>query len=328
MIIEGDDDLTAELDAALGGPVETPEQQEAPPAEGETPEQEQQRLYRRDGRRFVPNEQEEKQAPAEGEKPPVEAKPKAAWKPTWYKDEFGPWDTLAEPFRNALRDQERNAAQAIEKHSTAAKAWDPVSKLLEPHAQQLAAAGVSQQQYVSNLVNADAYLRAEPVKAMEWLCNSYLGCSIDDLAAWMQQQGIQPTKVDPLQQELASLKQQVSQLSQLPQQQARAAAEQQIQTWAKDKPDFAAVRQTMAAFAKQNPQASLDELYEQAQWAHPEIRERILQDREDKRVKELQGKRQAGAQSPRGGQPNGLAKPIHKTMSLEDEIAMHLDGGV
>lgn len=323
------DDIGLEeaLGAALDEGKPQPAEQEA--IEGETPEQTQERLYRRDGRRFAAVEDDKDKAkPEAGKEQAQQAKP--AWKPTWYKDEYGPWDKLGENFRNALREQERNASQAIEKHSTAAKAWEPVTQLLAPHRQELAAAGVSEQQYVSNLIEADKYLRTEPVQAINWLVSQYCGQGWDivSLADWMAQNGHQPQKVDPLQQELAQLKQEITSLKSMPQQQARAAAEKQIADWAADKPDFAAVRPYMAAIAKQNPEASLDQLYEQARFAHPETRDRILQEREDKRLAELKGKRAAGAQSPRGGQTNGGQRNQKPTMSLEDEIAMHLDGGV
>lgn len=329
MSMTGDDfDLEAELGKALDGekaadqiePIDGADQQQETQAEAQA-------RYVREGRRFVKEQKEEAAEAKDGEQQEQQqAKPaKPAWKPTWYKDEYGPWDTLAEPFRNALRDQERNAAQAIEKHSTAAKAWEPINQLLAPHMQELAAAGVQPQQYVANLVNADKYLRQDPVQAINWLVQQYVGQGWDirALADWMDQQGVQTQKVDPVQQELAQLRQQVQHLSQLPARQQLETLNNQIADFAKDKPDFAAVRQHMAALAKLKPGASLQELYEEARWAHPEIRDRILQEREDKRLKELAGKRQAGAQSPRSGH-NGSATQSYKHMSLEDEIANNL----
>lgn len=324
-----EDALMEELDQALdaGKPqVEAPNEG----GEQETAAEEQAR-YVREGRRFVKEQAEkpaEQQTAPDPNAPQQQPPAQKAWKPTWYKDEYGAWDGLSEPFRNALREQERNASQAIEKHSTAAKAWEPVSKLIEPYQQQLAAQGIAPQQYVSNLINADGYLRADPVKALDWLCQSYLQCNIAELADWMATNGHQSEKIDPLQQELHQVKQQLARLQELPQQQARESTMREIQAWANDKPDFEAVRKTMGALANQNPQASLDELYEEARWAHPEIRDRILKEREDKRLTELKGKRQMGAQSPRGGQTNGQARNQRPTMSLEEEIAMHLDGGV
>lgn len=326
MSVTGDEfDLAAELEAALDGAAHDTPQQQAE-REDEAPEAEtaEDRLYRREGRRFVPKEQEAAEKAAEQQQPLSAPKEK---RPTWYKDEYGDWGKLPENFRTALREQERNAAQAIEKHSTAAKAWDPVNEMLKPLAQELAASGTNPQQYVSNLINADAYLRKDPVAALNWLAQTYMGTDIQALADWMQQQNYQTQRVDPLQQEMTLLKQQIAALQQAPIEQQRYAQQRQISDWSKDKPDFAAVKPYMAAIAKQNPEASLDQLYEEARWAHPEIRVRILQEREDKRVADLKGKRSLGAQSPRSGSGNGALRSSPK-MTLEEEIAMHLDGGV
>jgi hypothetical protein len=167
------------------------------------------------------------------------------------------------------------------------------------------------------------------VQAINWLIGQYIGQGHDvrSLADWMDQQGVQANRVDPLQQEIHALKQQVQQLSQIPQQQAREGLNKQITDWSKDKPHFQAVRTIMARLANGDPEASLDSLYEQACRAHPEVYESILAEREDKRLKELQGKKQAGAQSPRGGQPQNGAVRAPK-MSLEEEIGSILDGAV
>lgn len=328
---ELDDGLLADLDAALdaGQPAK---QQEPAAVEGETAEQADERLYRRDGRRFAAVEDKDKKdAPsaAGAKEEPAQAQPAAkVWKPVWYKDEFGPWDALGEPLRNALREQERNAAQAIEQHSTKAKAWAPVEQALAPHMQELQQAGVSPTQYVGNLIEADKYLRRDPIAALDWLAQSYLGADLIAVAEHMRDKGGGYQAPDPVQQKIAALEQQVQQLAQLPKQQQTAALQTQIAEWAKDKPHFADVRQHMQALAANQPEASLDDLYEQATWAHPQIRARTLQEQEDKRLADLKRTRAAGAQSPRGVPYSNGAAHAKPTMSLEDEIAMHLDGGV
>jgi hypothetical protein len=314
------DDLSAALDEQTQG-------QETEPQE--TAEQKQAREYARDEAGRFAAKQAEEQAPAQTPEQQAQAQAPKAWRPNWYKDEYGDWSKLPETFRNALRDQERAAQQGIEKHSTAAKQWEPLAEVLKPYEQQLRAQGQTPQQFVGGLVNIYGYLQSDPVQALNWLAQNTLGPGWDirQLADWMDQQGVQAQKIDPVQQELQALKQQMQQLSQYPQRQASEAVSRQITDWSRDKPDFDAVRQTMAAIAKQNPEASLDQLYEQARWAHPETRERLLNEREDKRRAELQGKRQAAATSPRTG-VNGSAAQSKPTMSLQDELAARLDGTI
>lgn len=335
-------DFTADLEAALGGgALAEGEQQPAPRTDGDPafPSSEtlaKQREYVRDGRRFVPKEGDEAREPKaakepaagkDGEQPVVEAA-KAPWRPLWYKDEYGPWDKLSEPFRQALREQERNASQAIEKHSTAAKAWEPLSEQLKPYAAQLQAQGQSPQQFVSGLVNIYDYLQKDPVAALNWLAQQRLGTDIIGIAEWQQQQGYQPQQPDPLKQELEQLKARLSNYEKQGATQERARLEAQIQAWAKDKPHFEDVRELMASLANAplNRGASLDQLYEAALLAHPQLRQRILM---DKQRDEAAKARAAAAVSPRGAQPNGQAYRRGKpAMSLEEEIGKLYDGGV
>lgn len=326
MTMPSDDDLdfAADLEAELG-PQQKPQGEEI---EVEQQALEEERLYRRDGRRFVAKEDEKaaKDAAPEAEQQPQQAAPKA-WRPTWYKNEYGDWDKLPENFRNALRDQERNAAQGIEKHATAAKVWEPLTKQLEPMRHQLAAQGQTEQQFLGGLVNIYSYLQQDPVNAINWLCQQTMSTDIYSLVQWMQQQGHQPEQVDPRDRKLQELEQKVQNFERQGVNAQREATNRHIADWAKDKPDFEAVKPIMAALANQNPQASLDDLYREAQWAHPEIRERILAEREDKRQQELRGKRRAGAQTPRGTPtPNGQPRiQRNKTWDIESDLKEAFD---
>ena len=333
MTMPSDDDLdfAADLEAALNGPAPAPIEEEAPA--NETAEEQEERLYRREGRRFVAKEdkaKEEQEAAPEPAQAQQQAAPKPEKRPTWYKDEYGDWSKLPENFRNALKEQERHAAQAIERHSTAAKAWEPVQKAIEPYQQQLAAMGMNGPQYVSNLIEADKYLRADPIAALNWLAQSYLGAGwdIQALAEWQAQQGYQAQKIDPVKQELDQLRAQLQQLQEMPIRQRQESAQEQIRQWSQDKPDFEAVKPYMAAIAKQNPNGTLEDWYAAARWAHPEIRERILQEEQDKRVAALKGKRQAGAQTPHGApMPNAQPRRTRnsKAWDIEADLAEAFD---
>ena len=260
-------------------------------------------------------------APVEGEQKP----PASAWRPLWHKNEMGEWEKLPEPLRKAIEQREREAAQGIERHSTAAKAWEPVAKALEPYQRELAAAGTTPQAYVSNLINADKYLREDPVAAMNWLAQTYLGTDIYGVAEWMQQQNYQAGKVDPVQQELAALRQKVSELSEAPVRQQREMLQQEIAAWSQDKPYFADLREYMAALARtaQYKGATLDQLYEAAQYAHPALRERIL---EDQRKREVAAARARGAQSPRGTPDEGAQpRKASKRQTVEDAVKEAFD---
>jgi len=301
------DDIGAALDE-LGGAKEDAQTEERPA-----------RDYNRDeAGKFAAKQAEEAQEIAEAQA----AGAGKAWKPLWLKQDHGvEWDKLPEPFRKMLEQREREAAQGIEKHSTAAKAWEPVNQMIGARAQEFAAAGVTPQQYVGQLIQADNYLRQDPVAAINWIVQQYLGTDVYALADWMHQQGMQAQQVDPRDQRIQQLEQRLTQFETQGQQAQRAAVERQISDWSRDKPYFADVRQHMAALARANPEATLDQLYEQATWAHPDIRQRIL---EDQRRAEVQRAR-AGRQSPRQGAPNGELRQQRAARSIEEDVAAALD---
>jgi hypothetical protein len=331
-------DFAADLEAALDGNAK-PEaaplgQQEAQP-EQETTEEEAERLYRRDGRRFVPKEDEKaaKDAKPEGEAPA----PAKAWKPLWYKDEYGNWDQLSEPLRKALEQREKESAKAIEERSVAAKQWEPLNEAIRPYEAQLRAQGQTPQQFVGGLVQIYSYLQQDPVQALNWLAQNTLGAGWDirSLADWMDQQGVQAQRVDPVQQELATLKNELAALRAAPQQQYQQSVSQTVSKWSEDKPYFGELQSTIYGLIQADPsvkerfrvdpKATLDSLYEQAQWAHPQIRQRIL---EDQRKAEVTRARAAGSQSPRGvPQPNGAPRTPKQNgkWNIESDIAEVFD---
>jgi hypothetical protein len=234
--------------------------------------------------------------------------------------------------RQAIREQERNAAQAIEKHANSVKAWEPIQQALTPHMQELQAQGLTPQTYVNNLIEADKYLRQDPVAAIQWLARAYLNADIGQVADYIAQNPQAANggyrREDPLQRELQTLKQQLEELKQAPIQQQRERLQSEITTWAKDKPYFDDVRVLMGQLAR-TPQyegASLDTLYEAAMRSHPQLYERIL---EDKRKTEVAKARAAAATSPRGApSPEGKERSRKSKSSakdIEDAVAAAYD---
>lgn len=278
----------------------------------------------------APEQQAAPETPApNGAEPAAAAAPATrSWKPLWYKEEYGQWDQLSEPFRKALQEQERNAAKAIEERAHVAKAWEPINELVKPFEQQLRMSGQTPQQFIGGLVNIYNELQQDPVKALNWLTEQTLGAgwNIGTLAQWMQEQNYQPQRADPVVQELQQLKQQLAELREAPVRQQRDAMREEIAAWAQDKPHFNDLRGYMADLAKK-PEfkgASLDKLYEEAHYAHPVFRERILA---DKRAAEVAEARRRGAQSPRGTPVEGASprKQQGKRQSVEDAVKEAFD---
>lgn len=342
MAIEGDDlDLEGAIGAALdeqgGDPaVEQPKQkaqQEDPfPRAEDMPAQ---REYNRDDTGKFAKKEEQQPDPAAVTQDQTKAAQKET-APLWFKNEWGEWEKLNPDMRKALTQREKDYAQGIEKHSTAAKAWEPINEALKPHLQELAAMGSNPQQYVGQLIQADKYLRQDPVQALNWLAQSYLGQGWDirALADWMDQQGVQAQQIDPRDQKLAALEQKLAALERAPVQQQQESINRTVSEWSKDKPHFADLERIMLGQIqadpevrdrfRANPQATLDSLYEQASWAHPQIRERILA---DQRKADVQRARANSLGTREQSHANGHARSTPK-MSIEDELAGLLDGAV
>lgn len=285
------------------------------------------RTYVREGRRFVPKTPKEQADADAGGK---DAQPaQQAWRPVWYKDDYGPWDQLSEPLRKAIEDRERAAGKYQSETGQKLKsyeAWDQIGEAVKPFEQQLRAQGQTPQQFIGGLVHIYGYLQSDPVQALNWLAQQTLGAGWDirQLADWMDQQGVQSQKVDPLQQELQALKAQVQHLSQLPVQQQREGLTKQIADWSQGKDHFETVRSLMASLAQSNPSATLDQLYEQACYAHPETRPRML---EAQRAAAAAKARDADALNVRGAPSAGAVNPT-AGLGLRDQIKAAMGGRI
>lgn len=321
--------LAADIDAAFA-------EQAAATADVE---QEVEKYVRDESGRFTKKQAEEAAAEAVApETAPVEAAtpeaPAKSWRPLWHKNEMGEWEQLPEPLRKAIEQREREAMEGIQKHSTAAKQWEPVAKALEPHMNEIAAQYGSPQEYLTQLHRADVYLRQDPVAALNWLAQQYTGTDLYGVAEWMQQNQYQANKVDPLQQEVQALKKQLEELREAPVRQQREATAKVVTEWAKDKPYYSDLEPYMMGLIQADPSireqfrvnapATLDRLYEAAQYAHPALRERIL---EDQRKREVAAARVRGAQSPRGTPDEGAQprKQQGKRRKVEDDLREAFD---
>lgn len=297
---------------------------------GEEPSAEETRAYNRDeAGRFAQKQAEEAAAAAQAAPDPA-AQP---WRPVWYKDEFGDWQKMPEPFRNALKEREGAFEAKLREVGGPANTWRSLEQKIQPYVQELAAAGVQPAQYFEQLHAANEYLRSDPEAAIQWLAQSQ-GIDLIALAdrIYAEQTGQQPQQADPqvaaLQQKIATLEQQLGGVTQFQQQaqelqrQAQLNARlQEIEAFAKDKPHFDKLEQTMVKLMRGGEATGLQDAYEKAQWLHPEVRDSILADQRKANVQRAR----AGAQSPRNGAvTNGRAAQTPR-MSLEDEIALALD---
>ena len=343
---DDDIDFGADLEAALDGgpPPEREDHREERQAKPDNPfpksdDEGGPREYVREGRRFVPKEQEAKAvAEATGQETrvkegEVQVKTEQGWRPIWLKPEHGlDWDKSPEPFRKALEERERAFAQAYQEKTGALKQWEPVAQLMEPLQQALRAQGVEPNQFLGQLVHAHNFLTKEPQQAMAWLAQAY-GVDLNTLVQGMQQeqQQVDPT-VKALQDQVAALSGKLTQRETQEQQWRREAEERdnerrqkEVEDWAKAKPHYEAVRPIMHRLALgyegAGQQYSLDGLYDEACKLHPEVSQRILADQRKANV----SRARAGQVSPRGQPVIGGRDTHSPKLTVEQEIAAQLD---
>ncbi len=322
--------LEDDIAAALDGAVEKPE----------GAEQESRAYTRDDTGKFARAEQDAaEQAAVDRGATPAEAKQAVAqgWRPPYWNDEqHTPWGALPEQVRGALEQRERAFYQHLEKLAEQRKPLEPFQGVLErlnPHTEQLRAAGIEPHAFVSQLVDAHSYLSSKPAEALLWLAETY-GVSPADLYNQIMQGQQQQTQADPryqaIEQEVNGLKQWKSSWEQkeqerLQQEEAErmAALHAEVQRWAKDKPHFDAVRDTMSDLMKANPQRynQLDTAYEHACKLHPDIAERIQADQ-----RKANTSRARAAAASRGAPAPGGRSTSSPKQTVEDTVREALDG--
>lgn len=317
-----DDDggLEAELERGLGGgggPFDLSETGRKQQDGGERP-----LPPRGEGGRFTPRSEAPR---AEvGASPP--AQPAQPWSPLWLKPEHGvEWAKLPEPFRKMVEQRERETMQGMRDSAHKAKAWEPVEQFFAPYADQLKQDGQTPVQYVSNLLNIDKQYRENPAQTIAMLAQA-AGVDLYDLADQLADANSDP-RVSHLAQQNAQLQARLDRLESGGRSASQESGIRMVTDWANAKdangnllrPYFNEVRTMMQSMAGVDPNLTLDQLYEQATWAHPETRARIQADQRAS----VTTRARAAAHSPRSA-PNGRPQPGVR-LSLEEELAAGLD---
>lgn len=145
-------------------------------------------------------------------------------------------------------------------------------------------------------------------------------------------QGEQPAgDPNPLMQEVLSLKSQLQQFQQQQQTQAQSQVVSQIDAFARDPshPYFNDVREHMGALMKAGKAETLQEAYEMATWAHPEVRKSLLEQQTQQAMQsnaqKVQQAKQAGSGSLTGSPAGAKVPSDEPERSLEAEITRQVN---
>lgn len=219
-------------------------------------------------------------------KPEVKAEPVAEIEPvapppnTWKKEAAAEWGKLPPLIQQEVARREADFHKGIEQYREAAQFAQSIGQAIQPHMETMQKLGVSPQQAITELLNADAKLRYSPPDM-----------KVQYLAQLAQAYGIDMGKVQdykpaPVDATVQALQGQVQQLQQYLQQQQMMGQQQQDEALYSDIARFAAdpshghfeqVREHMAALLNAGLAQSLEDAYAQAVYANPTTRAQVAQ---------------------------------------------------
>ncbi len=242
------------------------------------------------------------QAPTTEEKPAAETAviPVPS---SWSADVSAKWATLSPDVQTYIAQREKEASDRITQQGQLLSAVEPIFEQAQQNGQRV---GMHEGDYLQNLINADQMLLHDPANAIQEIANAY-GVNLWEMFGQQQQSDGQEAppivqqlyqKIDQLESALRQTSQQVNEREQRETAQAFASIEDQIAKFAEGKTDFneladeitAQIAALKVSNPQQSPQERLAKAYENARWATPAARERMLaeqrQAEEKKRMEE------------------------------------------
>lgn len=281
----GGDDVRADVLAAFekhSAPAE-PEAPEAAAPEGDAAEQKQIRVreHVRKLKSSAPKEQIEQTPP---EEKPQEVKEPGKDKPAeqtaqtstsgdapagWPADAKAEWSKLPPAIQAAVIKRESEISNGGRQWSEEKRRYEEALTPVRAVAQRY---GISEHEGLKRLVAANDYLERDPVNALRWLAQSR-GIDLSQLAAAPSA----TPRVDPVVQQLY---QELNQVKQTLSSREESEIKSEISGFSKDKPHFEDVRSYMGRLLETGAAESLQDAYDQACWAVPTVREKLLAERE------------------------------------------------
>ena len=218
------------------------------------------------------------------------------------------------------------------------KTYQPIEQMLQPHMENLRAAGVNQTQYLGNLMQADKMLNDNPMQGIQQVAQMY-GIDLNNLTA-ADESFVDP-EVASLKQELSTIRNHLTAQEQTAQEANMNSATQKIEQFAAEKaeggelahPYFDRVFDDLVnmAHAERNAgrEADLSVIYEKAIWANPEIRNEILsgqQKAEQSKALEAAKAKAKKAATASASIKGGSGVAPSSDLTLREELAAQMNG--
>lgn len=167
------------------------------------------------------------------------------------------------------------------------RSWEPVQEMYAPYMDQLHQAGLTPQQHIERLVNADLLLNTDPIQGIQHVAQMY-GIDLSQIGEHHgAQQEVSPEVLE-LRNELNGLKGQIMSREQAQAQERHNAIVSEIETFAEAKdeqgqvahPHFDEVIDDMMSLARAERAAgrepNLSDLYDKACWSNTSVRKKLL----------------------------------------------------
>lgn len=264
------------------------------------------------------------------------------------------WPTLPENIRQEFLRREQDTQRGVEQLRSR---YQPIDDAIAPYRPLLQQRGLNEGQAVKQLFDWHMALAGpNKVRAFQELARSHgvdLSAFAPRNAETSPNAAAQTTDPDPFAPRLAPIMTQMQTLQQRieaqeaqRQQDANARTQSEIANFAKDKPHFNAVRETMGRLLASGIAADLNDAYDKATRFVPEVATAMAQEQEAKRAAELAqaaeaeklkateaeaarqrtdaahaAKARTASASVRGGPPTGSGKPLQKAQSVRDTVA-------
>jgi hypothetical protein len=266
-------------------------------------------------------------APAapEGAPAPAGSAPELAAAPqSWDNASKAKWAALDPELKAFINKREADIHKGLTKMDGERQFAKDMQQVTAPYEALIRSAGVSVPQAVQQVLNTAYILRtADPMtKAREiaTVCQQY-GVDLNLLAQPQGQQ--QSPEVQQLQQRLAQMESQFTQRQQAERQQLETQVLNAVETFGQDPkhPHFKAVSAHMGALMQAGEAKDMEEAYEMAVWARPDIRSQLQsQQSQVQQARVKTEKARAKAVSVRGG-PGGYTAPAQNpNMSVRESL--------
>jgi hypothetical protein len=207
------------------------------------------------------------------------------------------WANLDPELQDALLQRDEDFAKGIEGYKTHAERGQAFEKVVSPYMATIRSLGASPEQAAEELFRSDHTLRyGSPQQKYAMVGQIFRDYGINPNEAFQFLQNGAPQidpSIAPVYQELQSLKAQQASFMREQQTREQQALFSEIERAKEGKEHFDAVREDMAALLQANRAESLDQAYEMAIWARPDLRATLLQQERDNATKTAQSTAQA-----------------------------------